>query len=146
MPTIEYSARHAAKIVAVAVSFLLLSACKGQPTAPAPDSAASSVTTQSTTPQAPDSPKVDDVLTAAIQPNPAFAVLTDMTFTSKVDAITLTSLTINRGNCKSPNPSGVYIEKATPLKFGEQVTFTATCKPIEAEISTDHGDFVFKFE
>ena len=72
----------------------------------------------------------------------------NLVITSKVDAITLNEIIVNRGNCYVSYQLPYYGSVPTRnLRFGENTSYRlpSECVPLEVEIHTNQGNFKFKF-
>jgi hypothetical protein len=63
-----------------------------------------------------------------------------LTVQSRVDAITILSLTINRGNC---GPDADSRRLPVVMRFGQTWSGYLSCNPIEAVVGTDAGVATF---
>lgn len=62
--------------------------------------------------------------------------------TSTADAVTITNVVVNRGNCVRINFPG---DLPKPLKFGESFIYRfGSCNPIEIDVTTNLGEWRFK--
>lgn len=60
---------------------------------------------------------------------------------AKINNVKISNIVVNRGNCK---PSPLNDKLPLHLKFGEQYKGTyQSCNAIEAEVVTDHGNWIF---
>lgn len=64
--------------------------------------------------------------------------------TSKVDAITINDIIVNKGNCKMIKLAKVFPKK---LKFGEsvEVGFPANCNALQVEVVTNNGNWTVEY-
>lgn len=79
----------------------------------------------------------------SIRPYVYHAGAYDFIISSHEDSITITSIKVNRGNCKFDSP-----RLPRTLGFGQGIRIgvfiDAVCTPIEVRIVTDHGELVFE--
>lgn len=88
----------------------------------------------------------DDAFSVGKKKSPTLGDVTDVSITSRLDAVQVQDISINRGNCRLINSYGSPVSKPMQpfkMKFGETVKVGAAgfCNPLEVEIKTDKGTF-----
>lgn len=92
-----------------------------------------------------------DGFTVEKKKNRTLGDVTDIIITSRLDAVSVSDIAVNRGNCRLINAYGSPVDKPFkpfPMKFGGTVQVGAAgfCNPVEVQITTDKGVFTSSWQ